>query len=339
MTDAIWDELEVEARRGGPPRGIVQRMVHPEAKCSMYAAVEKPSLDRLFLVHVDSPDTALLPELPSLKGLALRYLTWLQQEQTSIMLELRARNREYAHLFAVIADDLAECAAQAGSRDEAVGALLGRLTRWQRFLERAGSEWLSLEERRGLFGEITVLRGILDSRSVPESTAVGGWHGPMSANHDFEYAGCSIEVKTSCTKQEQRMHISSERQLDWSQARRLLLVHVSVAEDTEEGMSLPSLVEAVRSHLSGPEISDRFDDLLLQAGYLQQDEGAYSRPRYLVRECQVFDVKEGFPSILESDLRKGVGGVTYSIGIGSCGAFSVSFETLISSVGEALRDT
>jgi hypothetical protein len=331
VTDAIWDDLELEAQRAGPPRGVVQRMVHPEASCSMYAAVEKPSLDRLFLVHVDPLDAASLPSLPSLKGLALRYLTWPQQGQTSIMLELRARNREYAHLFAIIADDLADCAAQARSRKEAVGALLGRLTRWQRFLERAGSERLSLEERRGL-------RGILDSRTVQESNAISGWHGPMSANHDFEYTGCSIEVKTSCTKQEQRVHISSERQLDWSQARHLLLVHVSVAEEIEEGMSLPSLIGAVRSHLVGRESADQFDDLLLQAGYLQQDESAYGHPRYLVRECQVFDVKDGFPCILESDLRKGVGGVTYSVGIGSCRAFIVSFERLISSLGEILHD-
>jgi hypothetical protein len=339
MTDTIWDELELVAQREGSPGGIVERMVHPEAKCDMFAAVDKSSMDRLFLVHVAPTGDASLPELPCLRGLSLRYLTWIQSEHSSVVLELRAGNHEYARVFAIVAEDLADCASQAGTRMEAVDALIRRLTRWQRFLERAGSELLSVEERRGLFGELTVLCRLLDGCSLPGSAVVSGWHGPLHANHDFEYANCSIEVKTSSAKQEQRLRISSERQLDWSQAGRLLLAHVSVAEDTEEGTSLPSLVSAVRSRLEAAQAADQFDDLLLRTGYLRQDEDAYSHPMYLVRKCEAFHVRDGFPCILESDLRAGVGDVTYSIGTGSCSAFSIPFESLISSVEGKTHDT
>lgn len=331
--DAIWNTLELQAKSGGPAMGVVRLMVHPEAKCSMYAAVEKPSLDRLFLLRVDRDDTSVLPELPSFKGLTVRYVTTTQPEEGNATLELRLRNREYGHHFAVMVNDLSECAAEATTKREAIERLLQRLSRWQRFFERAPGMWLSLEERRGLFGELIVLRKILERGSSPQTTVILGWRGPAHASHDFEYNKCSIEVKTSGGKQEQRMHISSERQLDWSQASRLLLAHVSVGEETEDGTSLPEMVDSVRSQLADAQSVDQFNDLLLQAGYLQRDEDAYGHPKYRVRDLEAFDVKEGFPCILESDLRKGVGEVTYSIGVGACEGFKIPFELVLDSVG------
>lgn len=50
----------------------------------------------------------------------------------------------------------------------------------------------------------------------------------------------------------------------------------------------------------------------------------YVNTGYVIRETNFFNVVKGFPRIVEDDLRKGVGDVSYSISVAECQHFAVS---------------
>lgn len=335
MSETIWTELAEAAATGGPSSGVLRRLIHPECPCEMYAAVEKPSLTRMFMVFVGT-DHVTPPRLPALRGMSLDYETWHGESRNDTILMLRVRSGVQNDLFASLASDLGNYVAQAQTKDEVVVRLLARLSSWERFLQRRGEEGLLSDVRRGMFGELWVLdRLIGDCSAANRDSLVQGWVGPTGAPQDFILDHCRIEVKTTTTKQEQRLRISSERQLDWTVGPRLFLVHISLAEGPSEGTSLPGLVSLVRKALMGRAGADIFETALLQAGYADRDQDLYSQPMYAVREYHVFEVREEFPCIIERSVPKGVGELSYSIGVGSCMPFDVPWAALITDAEEA----
>jgi hypothetical protein len=61
---------------------------------------------------------------------------------------------------------------------------------------------------------------------------------------------------------------------------------------------------------------------LLEAGYLDEQAHLYSRG-YVLRSFHAFEVKEGFPRLLEEDLPTGVGEVSYSIDLAMAKPYEV----------------
>lgn len=334
-TDEVWLALDRQARETGHDTGMVRRLVHPEAACSMYVAVEASTLDRLFIIEVPrnlSRDET--GDLPHLRNLTARFCVAGSGDAARAVLEVRLHDRVYAHLFSVISNDLVECGARSGAA--APVKILDRLRHWQRFLEHGTDSGLSAEEQRGLYGELTILDYLLEHSHASESTVLAGWRGPFGSERDFEYRGLSAEVKTSGAKQEVQLHISSERQLDWSLCHRLYLISVGICASTSDGESLTALVNRVRTRLSEEDSVATYDDLLLTAGYAVDDAEEYGTPRYLLRRIDAFRVTQGFPCIMEQDLRNGVGNVTYTVGMGSCEPFRCNLSEIAEGVsGEA----
>lgn len=335
MSGTIWNELAESAAGNGPERGILRRLIHPDCVCEMYAVVEKPSLNRMFMIFVGERHE-IRTRLPALRGLSLDYETWHAEGSDRTVLVLRVRNEAQNDLFVTLATDLGDYVAGARTEDEVTTRLLARLSSWERFLQRRGDEGLSPDACRGLFGELWVLQRLIQGCNTANTDSlIQGWVGPTEAPQDFLLERCRIEVKTTAAKQEQRMRISSERQLDWTIGPRLFLAQVSVAEAPSEGISLPGIVALIRDALSGREGADVFETALLRAGYSDQDQRLYSQPAYTARECNVFEVREGFPCIVERSVPPGVGELTYSVGVGSCTPFAVPWTAIVDCIEEA----
>ena len=92
---------------------------------------------------------------------------------------------------------------------------------------------------------------------------------------------------------------------------------------------MPEMVASIRDILSkAPPTTRLFDDKLLDEGYMDAHAELY-RSGYAFRSVRVYRVRPGFPRILESDLKSGVGDVSYSVVLSACEPFK-------SDLGEAL---
>jgi hypothetical protein len=313
----LWRELE-EAPN---VPGIVARRFLPDAAVDLFVGIENPGGVRLVFIDISAGAlTACSGPWPTCAGFDVT-ADEVPGDTRSVRVAVRLQAPSYRDVFtSLVADVLTSVGSAQGDRD-AVLTLVSRLDRWQRFLARHGVEGLSPLERRGLYGELWFLNEYL-MRSCSPVTAIEGWTGPLAKDQDFQLPSCSVEVKASAANPDQRVHISNVRQLDdTGTPGELLLLHVALEERHGQGQTLVELVEQLRSALA--DHAPRFNDRLVQAGYLDMHSPRYSSDGYVVKGHQFYRVECGFPRIVESDLQPGVGDVAYSIALGACAPFAV----------------
>jgi Putative PD-(D/E)XK family member, (DUF4420) len=251
-----------------------------------------------------------LRALPRTRGLEMQ-LARLADDGSELRVVLT--DASLREVFSPLAADIAAAARQAPGPAAAVLAAAGRFEHWRRMLERLDGTGLTPEARRGLFGELSILRGHL-LPALPAAQAVAAWTGPAAAHQDFQLPAAAIEVKTTSAKEPQTLVISSERELDPSGTPRLLLAGLSLDERRGgSGESLNTAVDAVRAALADAAARSLLDDLLVRAGYLQSQRDLYGEPRYTVRRERFWHVTGDFPRITEADLRPGVGDCRYRV--------------------------
>ncbi len=214
-----------------------------------------------------------------------------------------------------------------------VQELLNRFEKWKSLFDRAATQGLSVEEQRGLFGEVYFLRKFLANNNS-SLEVVNSWVGPEKQIRDFQFGSWSVEVKTTHGNNHQKILVSSERQLDTSNVESLFLNHISLDSRQMSGETLNQIIESVLVLLEHDFTSlSRFKNKLLTAGYFDQQKNYYEHTGYFIRQDVTYLVENSFPRIEEVDIRDGVGDVKYSIIISNSSDFIRTdeqvFKTLI----------
>jgi hypothetical protein len=323
---SLWDEL---AGLDAKP-GLTARRCHAEAPLDVYVGLESPGGTRLVLIEATSGALSGVGDVtPRCAGFSVTLERGTTPGRSRIVVRLALS--AYRDVFTALVSDLLDSMATAQTEATAVVSFVGRLERWQRLLARHGPDGLSIMEQRGLYGELLLIRDHLLSWTTPDVVAAA-WTGPLAKDQDFQFAGCSIEVKVSTTNPDHEVHISNVRQLDESASPSgsLILFHASLEERHEQGESLVSMVDSVRK-MMGP-LSGRLDDLIEQVGYLDVHAPRYAHTGYVIKKRGFFIVRDGFPRILERELRPGVGDVRYTVQLGACAPYSIAESEVIASM-------
>src|SRR5690606_16775925 len=87
--------------------------------------------------------------------------------------------------------DVVETAEAASSEEAAVAAAVRQTWSWHYLLRGSAGDRLSLEEQRGLIGELYVLDSLLLEILEP-GAVLKAWKGPLGGIHDFELAGGAV---------------------------------------------------------------------------------------------------------------------------------------------------
>ncbi len=314
----VWTELEGEVQSPGP--GSVRRRMGPHAPCDIFLALELPS-ERPMLVMT----------APAVAAAQLEGGEWSLGVETELIAQpdgrtdvcLKLTDRRFIDVFGRLADDMIEAVTTQPTAKLALQEFGSRFLRWQRFLERAQPDGLSLARQMGLYGELwTLMEFLLRRRKA--AAAADAWVGPLGANQDFQLGNLAIEVKCTGTKLPVKVRIQSERQLDETgvEALYLLILVLDVREGGDK--TLADIVASVRQEVSADaKAASNFEERLLQMGYLDAHGERYGRRSYVVRETHVCQVTLGFPRIVGSQLSQGIGDVRYSLGLPECLPFEV----------------
>lgn len=336
MFKDLWTDLEASANQK-IGLGTVKRLVGLDAICPMFIGVKAPAMLRTFILEVPR-DSAPLPNIiPVSRGLHFTVqITGDEILPDHASLVLSSSDVGYNEIFASITEHLYSKLHLLTKRKEVIAGFLTRVRLWQVFFEKQRDDGLSEEAQRGLYGELRFLKDhVLPSAASPEK-AVLAWTGPRSRQHDFQFGATAVEVKTSTSKQHQKLQIASEQQLDETTIGKLYLYYLSVALIESGADTLPALVDDIRASLSlqSGALSE-FDNLLIEAGFVNSHRAKYDAIGYSIRESAVFLVESDFPRIRESDIRPGVGDVKYSISVAQCRSHEVPFSELSVKIGEA----
>jgi len=334
--DALWKELESEARRGCSAPWLT-RFALPQPSHPLLVALEVASARRALLLPL--PKSLIPPrrQWPTCRGLEIFTIALSGQPHFGV----RLRDTANADVFTALAEDVAPRIAAAASNRTAAKALLDRLRNWQRFLA-AGTAGLSAQQQRGLFGELHTLRTHILPYLGP--AAIFGWRAPLSAHQDFQFASGAIEVKTTAAKQPQAVRITSERQLD-NTGVPVLFLHIVIVDErelensvNEAGESLPDIIRRLREELKeDARALETFDDRLLDMGYLDAHAPHYEGRHFAVRKEHTFRIRSGFPRLVERNLPTGVGDINYALNLAACEPFSVSIVKAVASLSSEKR--
>ncbi len=329
--DELWGELEntrgATGNRGDARAGTwALRLAKPDPACPLHVGLELGTGRRGLLLQVERRLVPAKRVWPACRGLEVLAVPTGGRDA---LFGVALKDNRQADVFTVLAEDLARRVTEPGSPTARVSALLGGLARWQKFLA-ALLEGLTDEQQRGLWGELYFLRG----RLLPAlgAAAVNGWKGGEHAHQDFQLAGGAVEVKTALAKEPQTVRITSERQLD---PRRwpALFLHVLALDVREADETLPAMVGSIRSVLSRDTAGlERFEDELLQYGYLDAHAPSYVGRGYVVRSAKFFRVGPKFPCLVEADLPAGVGDVKYGLNVGACEPFKVKPDAVVAAL-------
>lgn len=288
-----------------------------------WAVVENDSV-ALALALPDGAERVL--PLPKIKSLDIRYRKLGSRDALFVVL----RDSEQVDLFASLCKDIVSAGEQGETPSDALDRAVRRTLRWHHLLRGGSSERLSVEEQRGLLGELQVLQ--LLCAKIGAEAAIEAWRGPEDGAKDFELHGMCMEVKARRGAARPQVQVSSADQLaDVAGADVFLLVHDVDAAIKPEGMTLSDHVQVVEAIFQSATLTayGTWERLLAAAGFDWAHD--YSDRRWTVGKRVTFRVEEGFPSI-PLPVPMGVINVKYAVALDACAEFTVEDDQLLAEI-------
>lgn len=321
--DEIWEELEKE---GSASLGLVFRRYSPEILSDVYVAVDYPAKYRCLAINLKKTKSVNVSSFSELRDIKIGVVGFNSGILMNLLI-IELNNSQHQDIFSVLCEDLIGSIMHVSNERTLVKALLNQFEKWKSLFENAGSQGLSPESQRGLFGELYFLRKLLSGNDL--LNVLNSWTGPENQIHDFQNGDCSVEVKTTHGNNHQRIQISSERQLDTSHIENLFLFHLSLDSRHQDGETLNQMVDSVSMLLDSDSAAlNKFNSKLLTVGYFNHHRELYNDTGYLIRQDNYYKVEHDFPRIEELDVRQGVGDVKYSIIVSGCQDYLIS-ENLV----------
>lgn len=235
-------------------------------------------------------------------------------------------------LFTKVAIDLVTLmeatSAQEGSRIHS--AMISRIRAWQAFMKRDSDGVLSTEEEIGLFGELVVLRNLLDD-GVSEFDALDSWAGPEDGLHDFLLGQGAIEVKTTVSPAGFLARIANLDQLDDSLHQPLFVAAVRLAQ-LDEGVTLPELIDQVTGQLQDPGAAALLNSRLVSTGYIGTMRPEYRR-RFQCSELTYRAVGADSPRLTRANVPASIHEARYSLDLDALLVVASTYADISNSLG------
>ncbi|MEI7035025.1 PD-(D/E)XK motif protein [Streptomyces pratensis] len=172
-----------------------------------------------------------------------------------------------------------------------IKALYGVLDRWKA-LFRAQRALLTPDQVVGLFGELTILKRLLER----DPGAHRLWHGPSGYRHDFWGGATAVEVKASTSPEGRRPRIHGLDQLEAPAGGELWLAWFRLQRVMSAGVGT-GFTELIGQTLYLCDDEQALLDLLAGAGFRPTDTDRYRNMSFLIGEERWYRVTPDFPGL------------------------------------------
>ena len=235
-------------------------------------------------------------------------------------LALTVQDRKFDEVFIRLADDMHSRSAQGSDERSALVVTGTVLDEWRRLLKPRPTDVLSMDELRGLVGEVWLLLNVF-TKDRPVAEALEGWLGPLGLPQDFWFKKDGYFEAKAIGPSTRIVRISSESQLDVEDLNLFVLVVANANETAPAIVNLPGLVAVIEAKLEaegvGPEpVRDRLNRLGVDL-----NTGFYSDTWFVVASAARYEVTRDFPAIRASELPAGVHHVSYQVDLDSVLSF------------------
>lgn len=318
---SIWENQK-------PAGDIIIRTKIDEIKhLCCFAATNHITGQHLYIMSISK--NVAIPELKNYRFKGVEIFTI--EIENYIELNIYLLDNELKDIFSVFIQNILEDIQQSITENEALTTTLNVVSKWKKLFDKINFNGLSLEQQKGLIGELLFLNTLLNNENAI-ANAVNTWTGAEQdfKAKDFTLGSVGVEVKFTASKQP-RIKVSNERQLDSENLSDLFLILYSTEAVKDNGISLNSIVEQTRQKISTEEERSVFNAKLQLNGYFDEDKEHYGR-MYSLKRAFVFAVTSTFPKIIRNQLPLGIYDTSYSIEISALENFIVEPETIFEKI-------
>lgn len=324
----IWLGLEGD---NSSHSGLLYKRYSAEVLPDIFIALKAPEKLRCIAFRISTSFPFDITQWNKLRDIKIEILPD-DRDKTKKFLLILLLNKQHKDIFSTLCEDLIFGVSEVSTEQTLVEKLLERLAKWQSLFEKVGKQGLSDEAQRGLYGEIYFLRFFLKNTS-DKNYCLKSWLGPEKSIQDFQYSNWAVEVKTTHGNNHQKIHITSERQLDDSIIEKIFLYHLSLDVRVGNGESLNILIDEVSEILKENTMANNLFKLkLLESGYYEIHRPLYEERGYSIRQENLYRVSGNFPRITENKIPIGVGDVRYSIVLSESEEWRINHETLLGEI-------
>jgi hypothetical protein len=309
---------EVWQRLGAPPEGefLRARIALPDVTARVLVAVDSARMRHL-LIALESNETDLRDTQSRGLSVVTRELH-LPGSPLARYLDITCHEIAGHSVFDLIGGEIGEVLRAGTSLPAEIVSRV--LAKWRRFWGELPTTALRREETVGLFGELWFLSMWL-LPIIGTQDAVASWRGPFGARHDFEWPGCSVEVKATTLTRGRIHKINGIDQLEPPENGKLLFFSLLLREEGGATNTLPALVKTSRVLLqSDANALTRFETGLLRSGYSPAHDEEYEKLKFRIADGSLFVVRENFPRVTNAQftggLSRGVERISYEINLG-----------------------
>lgn len=221
-----------------------------------------------------------------------------------------------------ICDDLLLSIVAEKDEEIAIKKIKKRFDLWKRVLNKPVKNEMSIEEAKGLFGELYFLdKYMFDKYGIDQS--ISAWTGPNGYPKDFSINGTWYEVKTTGINSN-KIKINSIGQLDSDNDGYLVILKVeNMSEEYNDGYSsLDEIINDVFNKVDNMDVKDLFIEKLSTKGYLTSNFNLPYRFRFV--SMSIYIVDGSFPRIYSNLIKfEEIEDVEYTLRISSLEKFKI----------------
>jgi hypothetical protein len=241
-------------------------------------------------------------------------------------LVITLKDTGYFDIFIHLVSSLYQTIKDVKSASDYVPLFTSTVNQWIQFFTLTDNERLNVNEVKGLWGELFILKELIISKDDINSTLLA-WKGPFDKSHDFEFDNKDLEIKTKSPEQIS-VKIASEHQLDIELGKDLHLNVLTLREDITNGASLSEQYIKIAKL-----IAERLGDIniflvaLFQKGLTPLNISDYDNLRFSAVKKETYDcLLTDFPKLTKPNVHAAISDITYKINLTTMDKFLIKME-------------
>ena len=255
-----------------------------------------------------------------------------KMSQSTKAIVVTLTNARFMDIFIKIAADVIGYTMTLDNDFEQIALFCAKVNSWKNLFSRGVNEALTPEEQLGLYGELTLLKALINE-GFPTVDVINSWKGADAEDKDFQFKNIGIEVKSSI-KQDKIVKISNIRQLDPAGYDDLYLYYFAFVKSNGGPDTLPILIDEIRSLLTGSPLLDEFEAKLMNTGYNDSDRDMYASSYTNVTE-DAYHVSSDFPMISRNLVADAILDASYLVDLNACDQFNITYNDFIKTIKNA----
>lgn len=267
------------------------------------------------------------PELPFFENLEVIF----DQTSNASRIGLTLIDEALFKSFSVMCFDIAERSQKGKTTEAAFYIATDCLLDWADLFKRRGKVGLTRNEVIGLWGELVILKSLLQGGVGGDELIVQGWRGPNGDQRDIGFNKTRIEVKTQLATKAIGLRISSLDQLDDEGGK--LNVILNRISPSEHGISVVELTESIFEMINTNRFANSEFERKLMLAEMTKEQAA-CHEKFAMDEQLIYEVSDSFPKLTLSNVPLGIKSAEYEISGSAISAYLITWEQLIGDLND-----